>query len=572
MNGEDIPGKSLLDCSPKNLKGGRPMLKRALILCFACTVAVSTGAWGTARVEFRLAEDSPAEGLTEMFTVDDGRPVYVYDRVELSDTDISDVGAERGHDRALIVVALTDAGARKLSSVTRENVGKLLCVLVEGEVFAAPKIMQQVSDKEVPLSGWWYTEKEAKRVADLMMGREVSELDIGEVIDDLNGGRWQEVYVAAHHLGRDELRCQKGVEALIAALGERHGLALSRIKKSLANYGPLLLPGLREALTREDSHFQADVLDFISEMGHDAEALTPDIIALLDHPTPHVRSSAAQALVQVSTEREEVVRHLARLLEAFGPDDKVIDAVASLGPDAGPAVPTMIKHLRASGGLQDPYRESVEAASYAIAFKRIGPPAEAAVPDLVKWVGRLPGDVDSEDCDAAEREAPTNASEAMNDPTFRLCFAQAFRKSCAAGALGTIHSQPDICVPALMEAMTQDHYIRRQTALALAEFGKEAHEAVPYLEAIHGNADGDLRVATAVALRCAGGDCSPYVQELTELLGDVEWNIKAFAARELGKLGPAAASALPRLRELQSDKDRVVREAADRAIADIAGD
>jgi HEAT repeat protein len=524
-----------------------------------------------ARVEFRLAEPNPAEGLMEVVLKDTEERIYVHERIHLSNEDIIGVEAGWSIDVGALVVTLTEAGGEKLASVTRANVGRLFCMLLDGEALVAPTIRAPIGKEDLILTGWWYSEKEARRVADAIMGHPVPPLDIDELLADLQSSHWQERHVAAHHLGKDEQRCRVGAEALINALGDERPRVSRGIKESLVSYGIAAVPLLKDALHSRNADHVVEVLEIISIMGSEAETLKPTLINLLDDPRPPVRVGAARSMVQVSVDRGEVVPHLVQLLDKYGPERKVIELIGSAGPEAAPAVPALINHLWASHEERGRMNRA-GATAYALVFTRIGPVAEAAVPDLVRLMGYLPEDLRDSVCDSLFRDAPSNASDFMRHPERRLCSGQRLRQRCAASALGSIHSQPDVSVPALLQAMREQQYLQRNAILALAAFGEAARVAIPDLEKIHGSASGDLKTAVAVALGCTKGDCSPYIDELTELLSNVEWSVRAFAARKLGEAGTAAAPAVPRLRELQSDDESAVQEAAVWAVARIVGD
>ncbi len=131
--------------------------------------------------------------------------------------------------------------------------------------------------------------------------------------------------------------------------------------------------------------------------------------------------------------------------------------LGEFGPEAAPAVPDLISILD---------REDDTSELAARALGRIGPAAKQAIPSLLRG--------------------------ARNDGS-RI------------RALGGIHQEPELVVPALTnclsEALPLDVYTRIYCAEALGQFGTNATPAVPFLIKVLGDPNSNVRRAASNALQ-----------------------------------------------------------------------
>lgn len=101
-------------------------------------------------------------------------------------------------------------------------------------------------------------------------------------------------------------------------------------------------------------------------------------------------------------------------------------------------------------------------------------------------------------------------------------------------------------IPALAKGCSDsDEQVRAYCAHALVDIGNAVHRRVP---------------SALPALTAA-------VPALVRALSDASSEVRSLAASALGVVGPTAAHAAPKLRELQSNPDAEVREYAARALA-----
>ena len=128
-----------------------------------------------------------------------------------------------------------------------------------------------------------------------------------------------------------------------------------------------------------------------------------------------------------------------------------------------------------------------------------------------------------------------------------------------------------------------DSRVRGQAAMALAEAGPAAKEALPALTAAVEDRNLNVRYWAISAIRAIGPAAKAAVPALVrglktfpggvpELEGPPRYfpDVRAVAAEALGSIGPAAKEAMPALTEASRDENPSVRETAAAALMKIA--
>jgi HEAT repeat protein len=111
--------------------------------------------------------------------------------------------------------------------------------------------------------------------------------------------------------------------------------------------------------------------------------------------------------------------------------------------------------------------------------------------------------------------------------------------------------------------------VQAQGALGLGLHGAEAQPAVPALARALRSSDTLVRQQAALALGQIGV-ADEAVPALVAALADPEWTVRRQAAVALGQIGPPARAAEADLRRRRGDPHKLVREAAEAALAKIA--
>ena len=126
------------------------------------------------KIEFRLAQDDPAEGLKEYVLKErggdkKGTKIYLYPKVELSNKDLKKASKRKEEFGTWgIHLILNKAGGEKMLKFTRANTPKLdgtrkrLAILFDDKLIMAPFIHVAIST-EMQISGG-FTEQKVDRV------------------------------------------------------------------------------------------------------------------------------------------------------------------------------------------------------------------------------------------------------------------------------------------------------------------------------------------------------------------------------------------------------------------------
>jgi len=116
------------------------------------------------RFEMRLAEDHQAAGLQEARVSGSDRVVYLHQEIIVTNSDIaqSSVVPGDGPSRFGIDVQFNAAGAQKMRRATANHVGRLVAILIDGEVVIAPILRAPISTSG--LINGDYTKAEAERI------------------------------------------------------------------------------------------------------------------------------------------------------------------------------------------------------------------------------------------------------------------------------------------------------------------------------------------------------------------------------------------------------------------------
>ncbi len=102
-------------------------------------------------VQFRLVKDIIS---SENYSQEDQLLESLEDAVLLCEKDIAEVFAKNDYmGRPAMMINLTPEGARILADITANNIGRNLSIIFEGKIILSARIMTQINNGEIMVSG-----------------------------------------------------------------------------------------------------------------------------------------------------------------------------------------------------------------------------------------------------------------------------------------------------------------------------------------------------------------------------------------------------------------------------------
>ncbi|HOX01396.1 MAG TPA: hypothetical protein P5555_02700 [Candidatus Paceibacterota bacterium] len=124
-----------------------------------------------AMFQMRLVADAPSSNTTEMAIVHTTGSMTHREIVQVENAVLFDQTALKSaqvqHDpngQPQIGIQFTESGRKRFAQVTRENIGKRLAIVIDGQVYSAPRIMTEISGGKGLISGS-FSQKEAADLA-----------------------------------------------------------------------------------------------------------------------------------------------------------------------------------------------------------------------------------------------------------------------------------------------------------------------------------------------------------------------------------------------------------------------
>jgi HEAT repeat protein len=349
----------------------------------------------------------------------------------------------------------------------------------------------------------------------------------------------------------------------------RAGAALGLMQ--LGQEAKLVRPDLRQALGDENIQvrlYAAQILWYLDPEKDTAEMIVPVLGKLLKAKDNGFRADAAVTLVNIGPRAGAAVDDLIDALKdpSNDPDQRgrCAFALASIGPEAAPAVKVLAELVRTGGGALS------EHAAYAL--QRIGPKAVGAVPELAVALKdrnlQLRGRAALALAAVGEGAKPAlpalaAALEANDDPNIRILLAQ---------TLWLVDRRLDLALPVLLDVVGDVKArsdVRTAAVNALAVMGPAAKVAHPILQQVRDEPDEALRGAVAVAVERLGPVSAADVPGLIKDLEAVSVTHRKAAAQTLAALGELAKDAVPALKRALADKDPGLKLAATMALGQI---
>jgi preprotein translocase subunit SecD len=147
--------------NPMNVLSRRAALAAAAGLAFALPALADDKP--KTKVEFRRAETTAAEGLTEATITGTKEKVYLHKAADLTGADVASARVAGDAKDPAIEITFTDAGAKKAAKVSEDHADKPLAIVVDGKVLAAPVVRAKLGTT-IRISGHFTDEEAAKLV------------------------------------------------------------------------------------------------------------------------------------------------------------------------------------------------------------------------------------------------------------------------------------------------------------------------------------------------------------------------------------------------------------------------
>ncbi len=343
------------------------------------------------------------------------------------------------------------------------------------------------------------------------------------MLDDPNG----EIRVQA----ADTLRAigpaaKAAIPALTKKLADMQLLVRRNALQTLRSFGPLAaetIPEITKLLADQDDAFRREVVEVVIAIGPAAKATVPDLAKLLKSPDERELMLVLEALAAIGREARPAVADILPVLENRDRDIRA-QALNALGR-IGDATPEIVKAI--TNRLRDDFTSVRLAAVRALAL--LGPGAKEAVPALVAFGHPKRPDP------AAAVWASTALYRIGSDADANLQMViAALRNKELAGRL------------ARLEAMDAAEYLGPAAKVVIPDLIEALGDNTP----IRVNDKTPVRLRAIVAIGKMGPAAKDAVPRLSNMLKETDATIKHAALDALGQIGPAAAFALPRLREI----------------------
>jgi len=120
------------------------------------------------RLEFRLAEREPADGLEEASVEESNEKIYLHKEAIITNRDVIEARATRSEQSWEISIAFSKEGAVRMAQATAQHIGKPMAILINGKVVSAPRVNSTVSDRAAIFGS--FTKEQAEKLASEIKG------------------------------------------------------------------------------------------------------------------------------------------------------------------------------------------------------------------------------------------------------------------------------------------------------------------------------------------------------------------------------------------------------------------
>lgn len=268
-------------------------------------------------------------------------------------------------------------------------------------------------------------------------------------------------------------------------------------------------------------------------------AVKERLIQLCSHSSSDVRLVAIERLGDIGRPAADALPALKTNLRDSNPGIRIAAASAiwKVAGDAKPAVPVLVTELRGSDEAEESDDERWYRDTAASELQSIGPDAGFALDDIAKLLDDRRAFVRVRATETLgslgpkfREQAEPRLTAALKDPNARV-------RIVAARGLKDIDASLDQAIPVLVAVATQE--------VPISDHSKHGVWGESYVES-----------SAVIALGQCEGDAAPAVATLAQLLESHVLALRLESAIALGRIGPAAADAIPVLSKSLRDSKR----------------
>jgi HEAT repeat protein len=316
------------------------------------------------------------------------------------------------------------------------------------------------------------------------------------------------------------------------------------VLQAVAETGPDAVPFLLDALARPESRYWACL--GLGQIGPDAVKAVPKLLEIAEDKEPEHRMEALMALGSIKPSDATSISAIAKHLEDpfGGARFAAAYALGNIGPAAKTAGAALMKHARTS-------RDEFLKVTCAWALVKVDERTlDTALPILIEGARSRDPNVRSA---CARGLGDVKAKPATSLPAL-ISLLGDVEKPVVGQAVEAVAAFGEEAVPLTSKALANDR-LKLGAIFALKRIGPAAKAAVPDLvKAMSNEPQLDVRREVFFALASIGGS-EEAIPELIKALSHENVKVRNGASYALGKIGPAAKSALPTLKRNMTSKD-----------------
>ncbi len=315
---------------------------------------------------------------------------------------------------------------------------------------------------------------------------------------------------------------EPAVESLTRGISSKVELVRMSATRALGAVRPLnksLLQKLVTAVEDESAQVREIAIASLIVAAKDADFTKDTLLKATRDVEPKVRAAALQALRSFKFTDDQIQEVVERSLKDASPE--VRSSTLSVLSEIPTLLPSRLQQLV---GLVKDTDSSVRT---------------RATQTLGKLEKKLVNDSVVEACVAALRD---------DDHAVRIA---------ATETVKSLSISENVVLDALGSNLADDLTLLRLTLETVSGFGDKAASMIPSVSQLASHEKAEVRVAALGALAAIEKSPELLCGRLTEALDDKEWEVRRVAGAALGKLGPNAKNSVPKLfRMLSSDEDR----------------